>query len=229
MKEEARTAYQAAINGLDAAFRRARREHKEIAVRYEAAKRAAEETSKLSDFAAADRLKKEQAAFEYRQIKEELRPSVVKVWDEYNSTVRSLRDTLAATLETADLYRAGDVDPSALALLKSGILRPADFKAMAADFAENPTMLAMLRAEAGKAAAALTDDESQAETRAVLLSIANEAKSSGEQLLQGFDDLDHVAKMFSGQLDGWSSGAEYTDSLDGWGEISAQYSTREAE
>ena len=115
-----------------------------------------------------------------------------------------------------------------MTLLQSGILRPGDYKAMAADFAENPTMLAMLRAEARKAADAMTD-ESQAEIRAAFLSIADEAKSSGEQLLQGFDDLDHVAKMFSGQLDGWSYGPEYTDSLDGWAEISAQYITSEAE
>lgn len=228
MKEEARTAYQAAVNSLDAAFRRARREHKKIAAKYEAAKRAAEETSKLSDFDAADRFKKERAAFEYRQIKEELRPSVVKVWDEYNSTVRSVRNNLVNALGTADLYRPGDIDTNAVTLLQSGILRPGDYKAMAADFAENPTMLAMLRAEARKAADAMTD-ESQAETRAAFLSIANEAKSSGEQLLQGFDDLDHVAKMFSGQLDGWSYGPEYTDSLDGWAEISAQYITSEAE
>lgn len=228
MKKESKRAYQSAINGLDAAFRRARREHKEIARKYEAAKRAAEETSKLSDFDAADRLKKERAAFEYRQAVEGLRPSVVKVWDEYNSTVRSLRDSLAAALEAADLYRPGDIDANAVTLLQSGILRPGDYKAMAADFAENPTMLAMLREEARKAADAMTD-ESQAETRAAFLSIANEAKSSGEQLLQGFDDLDHVAKMFSGQLDGWSYGPEYTDSLDGWAEISGQYVTSEAE
>lgn len=228
MKKESKRAYQVAINDLDAAFRRARREHKEIAAKYEAAKRAAEETSKLSDSDAADRLKKERAAFEYRQLKEELRPRVVKVWDEYNSTVRSVRNDLVNALGAADLYRAGDVDANSLALLRSGIMRPDDFRAMAADFAENPVMTALLRDAAQKAAENMAD-ETQAETRAALLSIANEAKSSGEQLLQGFDDLDHVAKMFSGQLDGWSCGPEYTDSLDGWAEISGQYVTSEAE
>ncbi len=215
MKEESKAAYLEAIGALDAQFRRARRLHKEAVANVEAARDKAQEARRLPTYDTAQRLKREQAELEYKQANEGLRPAVEKIWNDYATSVRAIRADLLERLNMADTYRAADVDQAALALLQSNVMRPKDFRQMAQDYSENPAILAILRQTAKKTADAMSD-ETQYQERTELYAIAHDAKTSGEVLLQGFDGLDTMARMFSGGSNGYFPDPGYTSSLDAW-------------
>ena len=214
MKEESKAAYLEAIGALDAQFRHARRLHKEAAANVENAREKAQEARRLPTYDTAQRLKREQAELDYKLANEALRPAVEKIWSDYGQSIRTIRAQLMERLNMADVYKAADVDQAALALLQSGIMRPRDFQQMAEDFSENPAILAILRQTAKKVADGMGEEQYQ--ERAELYAIARDAKTDGETLLQSFDDLDTMARMFSGGSNGYFPDPGHTSSLDAW-------------
>ena len=191
-------AYREAIEALDAAVKSARRKHKEIVGRLDAAQDKVAKCRNLSNFDTAQRLQKETAKLELDKIKSEIRTQISTIWNDFDTKAAQIRLDLAAALESADTYHASDLDANAAALLSSGTMRPKDFQAMAAEFSENPTILALLRKAAKEAAEKMTDPK-QGQDRGMLMSIANDARTDSEKLLKGYDDLTYIARMFSGR------------------------------
>lgn len=191
-------AYREAISALDAAVKHSRRLHKEAVGRLDAAQDKVAKCRNLSDFDTVQRLQKETAKLELDKIKSEIRPQISTIWNDFDTKAAQIRRELAAALEEADVYHASDLDANAAALLSSGTMRPKDFQAMAAEFGENPTVLALLRKAAKEAAEKMTDPK-QGQDRGMLLSIANDARTDSEKLLKGYDDLTYIARMFSGR------------------------------
>lgn len=217
--EKSEKAYIEAIEALDAAVRHSRRLHKEAVGRLDAAQDKVAKCRNLSDIDTAQRLKKERAKFELDEIKSNIRPQISTIWNDFDTKVAQIRRDLVAALESADTYHASDLDANAAALLNSGAMRPKDFQAMAAEFSENPTVLALLRKAAKEAAEKMTDPR-QGQDRGMLLSIANDARTDSEKLLKGFDDLNYVARMFSGRDSNGNfiarEGGFSANSLDAW-------------
>ena len=191
-------AYHEAIEALDAAVRHSRRLHKEALGRLDAAQDKVAKCRNLSDFDTAQRLQKETAKLELDAIKREIRPKITTIWNDFDTKAAQIRRDLAATLEEADVYHASDLDANAAALLASGTMRVKDYQAMAHEFSENPTVLALLRKAAKEAAEKMTDPR-QAQDRGMLLSVANDARTDSERLMKGYDDLTYIARMFSGR------------------------------
>ena len=212
-------AYREAIEALDAAVKSARRKHKEVTGRLSAAQDKVAKCRNLSDIDTVQRLQKETAKLELDKIKSEIRPQISTIWNDFDTKAAQIRRDLAAALEEADVYHASDLDANAAALLNSGTMRPKDYMAMANEFSENPTVLALLRKAAKEAAEKMTDPK-QTQDRGMLLSIANDARTDSEKLLKGFDDLNYVACMFSGRdADGnfiAREGGFSANSLDAW-------------
>lgn len=209
-------AYREAIEALDAAVKSARRKHKEVIGRLNAAQDKVSKCRNLSDIDTVQRLQKETAKLELDKIKSEIRPQISTIWNDFDTKAAQIRRDLAAALENADTYRASDLDANAAALLASGTMRVKDFRTMASEFSENPTVLALLRKAAKEAAEKMTDPK-QAQDRGMLLTIAEEARTDSEKLLKGYDDLTYIARMFSGRDSNGNfvSGLSGT-SLDAW-------------
>lgn len=60
------------------------------------------------------------------------------------SAYTALRAELAEKVRKASLVSPGDVEPQALALLESGVMKADDFAALAERYGENPTMLRLV-------------------------------------------------------------------------------------
>lgn len=217
--EKSEKAYIEAVEALDAAVRHSRRLHKEACARLDSAQDKVAKCRTLSDFDTAQRLEKETAKLALDKIKSEIRPQISTIWNDFDTKAAQIRRDLAAALESADTYHASDLDANAASLLNSGTMRVKDFRTMAAEFSENPTVLALLRKAAKEAAEKMTDPK-QAQDRGMLLTIAEEARTDSEKLLKGFDDLNYVARMFSGRdQDGnfiAREGGFSANSLDAW-------------
>lgn len=214
--EKSEKAYLAAVSALDAAVRHSRRLHKEVVGRLSAAQDKVAKCRNLSDIDTVQRLQKEAAKLELDKIKSEIRPQISTIWNDFDTKAAQIRRELEATLEEADTYRASDMDMAAVALLNSGTMRLKDFQNMAAEFSENPTVLALLRKTAREAAEKMTDQE-RGQERGLLMDMANNARTDSEKLLKGYDDLTLIARMFSGRDSNgnFENGLSGT-SLDGW-------------
>ncbi|MDO4973296.1 MAG: hypothetical protein Q4E38_03695 [Eubacteriales bacterium] len=214
--ERADKAYYEAIEELDAAVKAARRKHKEVIGKLKAAEGKVNESRNLSDRYTEQHLQKEMAKIALDKIKREIRPQISTIWQDFDTTAAQIRRKLVADLEEADTYRASDMDMAAVALLNSGTMRLKDFQNMATEFSENPTVLALLRKTAREAAEKMTDEE-RGQERGLLMDMANNARTDSEKLLKGYDDLNYIARMFSGRdsngnFESGLSGA----SLDAW-------------
>ena len=66
------------------------------------------------------------------------------------SAYTALRAELAEKVRTASLVNPDDVEPLALELLESGVMKADDFAALAERYSENPTMLRLVALHARK-------------------------------------------------------------------------------
>lgn len=217
--EKSTVAYNRAIRRLDRALKEARTKHKAAVAELNAAQDKAAKTRGFPDYDTAKRLEKESAQLELHKAQGNIRPTLEKVWADFDNAAAQTRRELVAALEDADTLHAANLDAAAVALLGSGAMGPRDYRAMVADFHENATVLALVRKATREAADKLTAPEDSA-TRSELYQICNDAVTSGEKFLKSFDDLRRAAVMFSGRDShgNWRSPEDmlFAGSLDSW-------------
>lgn len=152
--------------------------------------------------------------------------SVTGAWSDYDLKAKAIRAQLANAIADADTKKAADLDPNAVALLDSGLMSARDFEQMAKDYAENPTVLSLMRESADKYASRLHDDfrgVGHADEINAVRRVIESAKTSGERELEAFDDLLTIVQSLSGRTTGgFSGGRVYSKTaLDAWEEITA--------
>lgn len=107
--------------------------------------------------------------------------------EEVSRELQEIRAQLAADLDAAFAADPAQLDTSTLELLKSGILRPAEYKRLFDQSAETPTMARLIGRYAGEAAKDSTLTRSDA---TMLNRLAHAAKRyDGSDHLQRFDQL----------------------------------------
>ena len=214
--EKSELAYRGAVRKLDAAVKRARELHKAEIQKLDSAKRNLDSYPPSRDAMQAAR--RQIAQGELDQVKSGFRHAVEQIYIDFDMTVAAARRELVKALGEADTYKAKDVDAGALALIQSHVMRPKDLAQMAEDFSENAAVLALVRQEAKRQWEAATAPE-EAATRVELARIIENAKTTGERFLKGFDDLNQGAHTLSGRNgygDFTSSDRLLFTSLDGW-------------
>ena len=189
-------AYRGAVRKLDAAVKRARELHEVEIQKLDAAKKNLDSYPPSQDAMQAAR--RQIAQGELDQVKNGFRPAVYQIYQEYDTTVAAARRELVEAMNAADTYKAKDIDAGALALIQSHVMRPKDLAQMAEDFSENAAVLALVRQEAKRQWEASTAPE-EAATRAELMRIIENAQTTGERFLKGFDDLNQGAHTLSGR------------------------------
>lgn len=217
-------AYTLAITKLDRAMKKARAEHKAAIAKLNEAQDKVAACRNYSDRDAEQHLKKMQAQYELNHEKDTFKQTVNSIWSEFDSTAAQARRELLNALEDADTLHAADLDTAAVALLNSGTMRPKDYQAMAADFSENATVLALVR-KAAKEAADKMISADQSEARSALYAVAREAQTSGQTLVKEFDSLLSAARIAAGRTPdgGWRDTDRliFTTSLDTWEAVTA--------
>ena len=215
--------YNKAVTRLDKAMKTARKQHMELVEKFETAKRDMLATEWYPDWDFSARAKKETAKAAFLAEKSGIRGRVEKVWETFDSTVRRVREELAGELDKADIRRAAGIDAAAVTLLNSGTMRGKDFQQMATDFSENPAMLGLVRQAAQKAIEGLGEEQYQ--ERHELLAVIENARTDAEKLVASFDNLNSIAKQFSGRRENgdWYSSDGYlsSNSLDCWEQATA--------
>lgn len=104
----------------------------------------------------------------------------------------NIRGELANDLKKAYTANPEDIDSNTMELLKSGILSPDEYVALAnrAISNGNNTMLRIIGNHAEKVADGLRDDQKATETRGALYAISSRAKdSTGSAELEAYDSL----------------------------------------
>lgn len=210
--------YNKAVTRLDTAMKTARKQHMELVGKFESSKRDMLATERYPDWDFSARAKKEAAKAAFLAEKSGIRGRVEKVWETFDSTVRRVREELVAELDKIDIRRAAGVDAAAVTLLNSGTMRGKDFQQMATDFSENPAMLGLVRQAAQKAIEGLGEEQYQ--ERHELLAVIENARTDAEKLIASFDNLNSIAKQFSGRRENgdWYSSDAFlsSNSLDCW-------------
>lgn len=220
-------AYNHASAQLDALVRETRRIHHEAVDALEQAEAERSKWSRpINDVDSQAKAAQAVAMANYDAAKKNCFRSVTGAWDDYDLKAKAIRAELVNAIADASVKKAADLDPNAVALLNSGTMSASDYEQMAADYAENSTVLSLMRESAEKYASRLHDDFQGAghadEINAVRRVIEN-AKTSGERELEAFDDLLTIAQSLSGRTTGGFSGGRVygKTSLDAWEETTA--------
>lgn len=204
--EKLSKAYSKATRELDALVKETRQTHHDQVEKYEAA---AEEASKwnrdVSEFDYQVKAAQANARANFNNVKSETFRVVSGAWDDFERKAAAIRAELAASVSEADTMRAADIDQGALALLGSGLMRAKDYAQMAKDYGENAAILALLRQSATKYADGLTaidGGRGNAEEIYAVRRIVENAKTSGAEELQAFDNLLTSATTLAGRTIG---------------------------
>ena len=136
----------------------------------------------------AEAAKQEKTLYYAKATQADAREAVTKARKDAESTLENIKGLRREIVE--DEVRATSVSPEAvdmagLELMRSGIMRPADYQIMARKYSENPTMLRLLAKHAKEAGDADRDDQA----RAAFWSVAHEAadKTNPERNVDGLD------------------------------------------
>ena len=196
--KKSQEAYKKALKALDEAVKSTRTAHQSEIDKLAEARRAVDQLQAARDpLSAAKRTIAEDLL---SKVKAEFPNTVNRIYSQFDATVAQVRRELASELEENGVIRAADMDPTAAALINSGVLRPVDMAQMVADFSENATILTLLRREAQRQLDGLSmDGPDAAAARREYLEIIEAARSDGGEYLETFDDLAKGARTLSGR------------------------------
>lgn len=111
------------------------------------------------------------------------------------SAYTALRAELAEKVWKASLVSPGDVEPQALALLESGVMKADDFAALAERYGENPTMLRLVALHARKGMYAAAGAPMSAERDA----LAGVVELCNRRLTAELDSFDRLTAKLSAE------------------------------
>lgn len=220
-------AYNRATCELDALVRKTRAIHHGAVDELEAA---AAENSKwnrpIPEYDYQGRAAQATARAVYEGKKKDCFRTVTGAWDSFDMQAKEIRAELAAAVADASTLNAKDVDANAVTLLNSGLMTAKDYQRMARDYAENSTVLSLLRASATKYCDGLRDDGGQGNATEIVNTrhVIETAKTSGEMELTAFDNLLEGARSLAGRVPGGfreTSRVFSKTALDSWGVLSA--------
>lgn len=106
-----------------------------------------------------------------------------------------LRAELEEKVRTASLVNPDDVEPLALALLESGVMKADDFTALAEHYSENPTMLRLVALHARKGMYAAAGEPMSAERDA----LAGVVETCNRRLTAELDSFDRLTAKLSAE------------------------------
>jgi len=196
--KKSQEAYAKALKQLDEAVKSTRTAHQSEIDRLQEAREAVDQLQGDKSPISIARLTIARDSLD--KMKAEFPDTVNRIYDRFDATVAQVRRELASELEENGVIRAADMDPTAAALINSGVLRPVDMAQMVADFSENATILTLLRREAQRQLDGLSmDGPDAAAARREYLEIIEAARSDGSEYLETFDDLTKGAKILAGR------------------------------
>jgi len=106
--------------------------------------------------------------------------------------VKNIRRELEKDIQENTRARADDMDTNAMELLKSGVLRPSEYKALLSDFRNNPTMIRMIGSYA-KQRADEAEKHGDPDMRSALFAVYEESRGvDGSEHLRAFGYLEDV-------------------------------------
>ena len=184
---------------LSDAFITARQQYTEALSKFQAAKQARDAAQDwhpekyVGESERAHRL----AEASYLLAEEAFQSVERSIWPTFNRRRKELREQLEEEVRGGSTVSPEDVDAATLELLKSGIMEPDDYRALAEKYSGNSTMLKFI----SKCARELADrlDNSRAAERGSLYALAQACQAGGEDILQKWDALSSVADYCSGQ------------------------------
>ena len=111
------------------------------------------------------------------------------------SAYTTLRAELAEKVRKASLVNPDDVEPLALGLLESGVMKADDFAALAEYYSENPTMLRLVALHARKGMYAAAGEPMRAERDA----LAGVVETCNRRLTAELDSFDRLTAKLSAE------------------------------
>lgn len=207
--------YNSYAQRLDASFKAFR---SGFQTAYSALQQARENASKPGQ----DALKKQIAALELEEATKNMREETARLWDRFRAERRTIRAELENAVKAAGIANPDEIDGNSLELMKSGVLDPADYAALAARFDQNSTMLKLIAKHAHEAAEAARAAGNNSE-RSALNSVYIACKDGDSAALRMFDSLSEVSDYCRGErYDGDRARPEHIAAMiDRWEHLTA--------
>lgn len=177
------TKYNHFAKDLDAAFKAARDE-------YAAAYNAVEQARKAMQDASQDALKRQIATLQLQEAEKKMRQEAVRIWAEFDAKAADLRRALEKEVQTSNL-----ADPSAVELMKTGVLTVDDYFGFADRYDGNPTMLKLI----GYYAKEVADGTDDRKDKVALTVLAQDCAKGTGKTLKAWDSLMTAANYCSGR------------------------------
>lgn len=211
---------------LDEAFKAARGEYNaamdEVAACEQAISRAKSMTTE--EYAGEKMAKLRRAELALLEAKDNMNKAHIRVWDGFDSTVKTLKQELAEAIRQNNLANPDAVDNNTLELLKSGILTPDDCASLLDKYSDNATMTRLIFQYAEGKAKELAKDTGSPSANAArmgFVSIGIRSKDGTTAISRKFDELCDVANICSqGHKNRPMSGASHIRTMCGkWEEL----------
>lgn len=177
------TKYNHFAKDLDAAFKAARDE-------YAAAYNAVEQARKAMQDASQDALKRQIATLQLQEAEKKMRQEAARIWAEFDAKAADLRRALEKEVQTSNL-----ADPSAVELMKTGVLTVDDYFGFADRYDGNPTMLKLI----GYYAKEVADGTDDRKDKVALTVLAQDCAKGTGKTLKAWDSLMTAANYCSGR------------------------------
>lgn len=153
------------------------------------------------------------ARLEWREAEKAFAAEREHLQAQLNEALDKVRADVSAEASKAQLMNPADVDAAALAIMQSGAMGAADYRAFMEKYSSNATMTRLLARYAEMAADSMEDDKAKAQ----LFAVSHDAAASLTADTKNCDNLVYVAKKLSGQS---GQGRELTLTLaDKWEEL----------
>ncbi len=177
------TKYNHFAKDLDAAFRAARGE-------YTAAYNELAKAKENASAAGLDAVKQQIATLQLQEAENKMRTEAVRIWAEFDAKAADLRRALEKEVQTSNL-----ADPSAVELMKTGVLTVDDYFGFADRYDGNPTMLKLI----GYYAKEVADGTDDRKDKVALTVLAQDCAKGTGKTLKAWDSLMTAANYCSGR------------------------------
>ena len=140
-----------------------------------------------------DALKKQHLQIDLQHAEKAFKSSAVNIWGEFDRKAAAIRKELEEEIRKNSIVSPESVDNNALELMKAGAMTADDYESFSERFADNPTMLKLVRRYAEEAAKGAADRRDSAR----LNMVAHRCMTPKE--MDAFDNLHTVANYCSGR------------------------------
>lgn len=222
--EKIENCYMKALEELNKSFLKARTAHTALSNEFmEAESEWRKQPKIVPEWDHTRHAQKAAAGARYQAASDGLQTKVEQIWMDYSREIAKIRAALVDEVAEADTLKACEIDPAAVSLLNSGVMKARDYQKMAEQYSGNAAVLALVRKGAREYADSLRDginDADNTRERLAALSAAENAKTGGEIALQNFDNWVSTTNTLSGR-DSYGSfysmdRIKYPVSLSGW-------------